>query len=160
MGFGEKLQALRQDSKMSQEKLAERINVSRQAISKWEKGIALPDTDNIVQLSKFFQVPIEYLLLDEYDVVDQVKPTMKYVEEKKESNEKSVYLIILGIVLEIIAMCFTYVVQYYDMSLNGSCYTQALEYLWHLPVSLIVIFGIACMGMGCYRYIKSITERK
>lgn len=83
---------------------------------------------------------------------------MKYVKEKKASNEKSIYLIILGIVLEILAVCFTYVVQYYDMSLNGSCYTQALEYLRHLPVSLIVIVGITCIVVGCYQFV-TLRER-
>ncbi|OLR59429.1 hypothetical protein BHF70_07220 [Anaerostipes sp. 494a] len=75
MEFEKKIQFLRKENRMSQEKLAERINVSRQAISKWEQGTAVPDTDNIVQLSKFFQVPIEYLLFDEYDSVEEVEPT-------------------------------------------------------------------------------------
>ena len=46
MKFGEKLYKLRKDNSMSQEKLAERLNVSRQAISKWEQNVAVPDTDN------------------------------------------------------------------------------------------------------------------
>lgn len=77
MEFGKKIQFLRKENRMSQERLAEKINVSRQAVSKWEQGISVPDTDNIVQLSKFFQVPIEYLLIDEYDSVEQVKPAVK-----------------------------------------------------------------------------------
>lgn len=65
MTFGEKLQKLRRESALSQEKLAEQLHVSRQAISKWELGTAAPDTDNIVRLSKFFQVPLEYLMLED-----------------------------------------------------------------------------------------------
>ena len=65
MTFGEKLQKLRLESALSQEKLAEQLHVSRQAISKWELGTAAPDTDNIVRLSKFFQVPLEYLMLED-----------------------------------------------------------------------------------------------
>ena len=65
MTFGEKLQKLRRDSGLSQEKLAEQLHVSRQAVSKWELGTAAPDTDNIVRLSKFFQVPLEYLMLED-----------------------------------------------------------------------------------------------
>lgn len=59
MTFGEKLQKLRRESNLSQEKLAEQINVSRQAVSKWELGTAAPDVDNVVRLSKFFQVPLD-----------------------------------------------------------------------------------------------------
>ncbi len=153
MNFGEKLQILRKENRMSQEKLAERINVSRQAISKWEKGVAVPDTDNIVQLSKFFQVPIEYLLLDEYDAIEQVKTTVKY--EEKKMSEKSIYMIVLGIVIEILAVCFAYVAQYYDMELSGSCYTEALEYLLHLPLNLVVFLGVVFIGVGCYKFATS-----
>lgn len=72
MTFGEKLQKLRRESALSQEKLAEQLHVSRQAISKWELGTAAPDTDNIVRLSKFFQVPLEYLMLE--DCTDPSRP--------------------------------------------------------------------------------------
>lgn len=51
---------------MSQEKLAAQITVSRQAISKWEQGESLPDTDNVIQLSRLFRVSIDYLLNDEF----------------------------------------------------------------------------------------------
>ena len=73
MTFGEKLQKLRRESGLSQEKLAEQLHVSRQAISKWELGTAAPDTDNIVRLSKFFQVPLEYLMLE--DCTDPARPS-------------------------------------------------------------------------------------
>ena len=65
MTFGEKLQALRKAQGWSQEELAQRINVSRQALSKWESGASVPDTENVVALSRLFGVPIDYLLLDE-----------------------------------------------------------------------------------------------
>lgn len=65
MMFGEKLQLLRKQNGVSQEKLSEQLNVSRQAISKWELGESLPDTENVVNLSKLFGVSIDYLLNDE-----------------------------------------------------------------------------------------------
>lgn len=64
MTFGEKLQFLRKQSGLSQEQLAERLAVSRQAISKWELGSALPDTENVIQLGRLFQVSLDYLLDD------------------------------------------------------------------------------------------------
>ena len=66
MTFGEKLQLLRKRQGLSQEKLAEQLDVSRQAISKWELGESLPDTENVVQLGKLFDVSIDYLLKDEF----------------------------------------------------------------------------------------------
>lgn len=65
MTFGEKLQKLRRESSLSQEKLAEQLHVSRQAVSRRELGTAAPDVDNIVRLSKFFQVSLEYLMVED-----------------------------------------------------------------------------------------------
>ncbi|MGM9545704.1 MAG: helix-turn-helix domain-containing protein [Vescimonas sp.] len=65
MQFGEKLQALRKARGWSQEELARQINVSRQALSKWESGAAVPDTENVVALSRLFGVTTDYLLLEE-----------------------------------------------------------------------------------------------
>lgn len=160
MEFGKKIQFLRKENRMSQEKLAERINVSRQAISKWEQGTAVPDTDNIVQLSKFFQVPIEYLLFDEYDSVEEVEPTSNQETTLGIKKERSVLMIIVGAILEILAVCFAYIIQYYDMDQNGSCYTEALEYLRHFPLSLIVIIGMVCIAVGGYKITKSIRKNQ
>ena len=65
MTFGEKLKELRKARGWSQEELAGQIHVSRQALSKWESGGAVPDTENIIALSRLFGVTTDYLLLDE-----------------------------------------------------------------------------------------------
>ena len=64
MNFAEKIYHLRAQHKYSQEMLAEKLNVSRQAISKWESGATLPETDKLIALSNFFGVSIDYLLKD------------------------------------------------------------------------------------------------
>lgn len=64
MTFGTKLQNLRKSNNMSQEALAEILNVSRQAVSKWETDQSLPDTANIIAISEIFSQSIDYLLLD------------------------------------------------------------------------------------------------
>ena len=66
--LGEKIQRLRKEKGMSQEQLAAQLTISRQAISKWELGETMPDTENIVQLSKLFDVSTDYLLNDEIDI--------------------------------------------------------------------------------------------
>ena len=60
MTFSEKLQRLRKVNGLSQEQLAEKLNVSRQAISKWEMG-AIPDMDNVIKISRFFDCSLDYL---------------------------------------------------------------------------------------------------
>ena len=66
MKLSEKIVNLRKARNMSQEELAENLGVSRQAVSRWEVGSALPDASNILQLSKLFGVSADYLLNDDY----------------------------------------------------------------------------------------------
>ena len=67
MTFSDKLIALRRKAGWSQEELAERLNVSRQSVSKWEGAQSMPDIDKIVQLSSLFGVTTDYLLKDGQD---------------------------------------------------------------------------------------------
>ncbi len=67
MTFGEKLHKLRKEKGWIQEELAAQIHISRQALSKWEQGSVLPDTENVLQISRLFGVSTDYLLHDEFD---------------------------------------------------------------------------------------------
>lgn len=67
MKFGEKLQFLRKTKGMSQEQLAAQLAVSRQAVSKWELGESLPDTNKIILISKILGVTTDYLLNEGMD---------------------------------------------------------------------------------------------
>ena len=60
--LGDKLYRLRKDKGISQEELAYKLNISRQAISKWERGEALPDTDNLISLAKLYEVSLDELV--------------------------------------------------------------------------------------------------
>ena len=64
MTLSEKLIKLRKDSGWSQEELADRLGISRQAVSKWESAASLPDIDRLYKLSKLYGVSVDYLLDD------------------------------------------------------------------------------------------------
>lgn len=68
MSLGEKIQDLRKQINLSQEELAEKLSVSRQAVSKWELDQATPDINKIIQLSKFFNISTDSLLNDDMDI--------------------------------------------------------------------------------------------
>jgi transcriptional regulator with XRE-family HTH domain len=85
MILGEKLQLLRKKQGLSQEALAEKLTVSRQAISKWELGESVPDTENLVRLSKLFRVSADYLLCDEYESDDDI-PAVRVNAENLRSD--------------------------------------------------------------------------
>lgn len=65
MIFSEKLQLLRKSKGFTQEELAERLDVSRQAVAKWESGQVYPDISNLIQISDLFNVSIDYLVRDQ-----------------------------------------------------------------------------------------------
>ncbi|MBE6974904.1 MAG: helix-turn-helix transcriptional regulator [Ruminococcaceae bacterium] len=65
MTLGEKIQELRRRYGMSQDALAERLEVSRQAVSKWERDEAVPETEKIIRISQVFGVSTDYLLREE-----------------------------------------------------------------------------------------------
>lgn len=64
MTFGEKLYKLRKEKGLSQEALAEQVNTTRQAISKWENNQGFPETEKLMIISNIFEVSIDYLLKD------------------------------------------------------------------------------------------------
>ena len=65
MTFAENLKMLRKQAGMSQEQLAEKLGVSRQAITKWETGVGIPDIENIMAISTLFNISIDDLLSNE-----------------------------------------------------------------------------------------------
>ncbi len=65
MVFSEKLQILRKTKGYSQEELAERLEVSRQAVAKWEAGLSYPDLMNLIQISRLFNVTVDYLIKEQ-----------------------------------------------------------------------------------------------
>ena len=64
MIFSEKLAVLRKNKGLTQEALAEKLNVSRQAVAKWESGQAYPDISNLIQISNLMNVTVDYLVRD------------------------------------------------------------------------------------------------
>lgn len=62
MTLGQKLKEIRKRFELSQEQLAEIMNISRQAITKWENDGGLPDINNLQELSKIFGITVDYLL--------------------------------------------------------------------------------------------------
>ena len=65
MIFSEKLQLLRKNKGLTQEELAERLGVSRQAVAKWEAGHVYPDIFNLIQISDLMNVSVDYLVRDQ-----------------------------------------------------------------------------------------------
>ena len=86
LNLGERILSLRQERNISQADLARRLDVSRQAVSKWEKGQSSPDTVKLIQLAEILDVEVEYLATgikpEPKSVVLNVVETVERIEEK------------------------------------------------------------------------------
>ena len=101
MKLPNKIIKLRKANGWSQEDLAEKLNISRQAISRWENGTALPDAQNILQISEIFHVSTDFLLNEDYES-DRDIPVVETETREKEDlflKKKRLHLIA--------AICFT-----------------------------------------------------
>lgn len=90
MKFGDNLRNLRKSKNISQEKLAEKVMVSRQSISKWETGEAYPEMNNILELCKIFHCNINDLINDNIVDIDSLDEDVKMsvVKLKKDKQKK------------------------------------------------------------------------
>lgn len=95
--LSEKIKELRKKEGLTQEQLAEKLNVSRQAIAKWESGHGTPDIENIKNISHYFHVSIDYLLDNKINKDVSLKNKFSYIE---------VFVFLLGICFGIISKSF------------------------------------------------------
>ena len=143
MTFGEKLQALRKSRGWSQEQLAERIAVSRQAVSKWESEAAAPDTANVLEISRLFGVSTDYLLHDDYTGDGDI-PAVKSRETqlKKQKNREMAMMVLIGIeALAFFWQCMGFLV-----------YKSVLIPLLGMTVHIITLIGFEAGFRGQLRY--------
>lgn len=166
MTFGEKLQKLRRESGLSQEKLAEQLNVSRQAVSRWELGTAAPDVDNIVRLSKFFQVSLEYLMVEECQdptpATDRVPPkaaaALGQKRQREAKDRKALWFLLVGIGMEVLSYALCFVMQARDIKLFGEFYGNPSEYMVHMPLAWLTAAGVWCMLEAAWTWWKNKWE--
>lgn len=113
MKFGENLQNLRKSKNMSQEKLAEKVEVSRQSISKWERGESYPTMNNIMALCSIFHCKLNDLVHESLTDVDSLDEDIKmsivkFKEEKQRKIKgisKAIYILArIGKIVTTVAM--------------------------------------------------------
>lgn len=85
MRFSEKLTFLRKKHGMTQMELAEKLDISRQAVSRWEQGVSEPSTENLVIIGKLFGVPVDDLVNDAIQL--QTEMTVQMVEPSETDLE-------------------------------------------------------------------------
>ena len=109
MEFGEKIQKLRSENKWTQEQLAEKLYVSRTAVSKWESGKGYHNIDSLKDIAKLFNITIDELLSNE-EIIDIAK-------EENTTNIKGTNNLMYGL-LDIISILFIFLPLYAQKSEN------------------------------------------
>ncbi len=109
MKFYEKLIMLRKKALLSQEQLAERLNVTRQTISKWEQAQSKPDMDKLKEISKLFEIDIETLTNDEISIENANDiNNAKKEDKKKDSGNRKIILYIVIVIFIVSLVTLTY----------------------------------------------------
>ncbi len=102
MKLSEKLYSLRKKSGLSQEELAEQLSVSRQAISKWESGVSVPESEKLITISTYFNVSVDYLIKDEIEAPNTTHPATRANKADKVIKYTGLGLCILGFICLIV----------------------------------------------------------
>lgn len=162
MNLSDKILNLRKQNGLSQEELAEKLNVSRQAISRWELGSAQPDVSNILQLSKLFKVTTDYLLQDDYEGDPNI-PAAKNPKNTAAAKMKKIISVsacalgLLGIFILYLLSRFVEVMVPHITYKNGEkIYTWRSDLTGHsykyfiqeydLELLVILLFGLVVFG--------------
>lgn len=137
MSFGEKLFKLRKEKGYSQEALAERLNTTRQAISKWENNQGYPETEKLIIISDAFEVSIDYLLKDSIERENNQEDGYFVSKEMAENyllqNRKISNRIAIGSGLLILAF-----IPYLLLAANPVVYTLILIFLAAFGIVTII----------------------
>lgn len=105
MEIGKKLKNARVQSGMTQENVAEKINVSRQTISNWENEKSYPDIISVIELSNLYSISLDDLLKGDEKMIEHLEESTNVVR----SNQKMIWAIIVNIIVSSIADNIKYV---------------------------------------------------
>lgn len=173
MTLGEKIQQLRKASGISQDQLAEQLDVSRQSISKWELNDAIPDVSRIVMISELFSVSTDELLKEsnntESNIADNSDKNALTLEEITKLNlaHKQITMgfrtVVAGLIMFVLEFMFLPIFGTMQKAqVNGQgFYTDFMRYAKVQPMpaiftvtSFLIIIGIAFLLKG-YFYKKN-----
>lgn len=140
--FGENLQFYRKQRNLTQEQLAEQLEVSRQTVSKWESGVSYPEMDKILQLCDMFSCSMDVLMRK-----NAAESEMEDSDGYERHMEKSRKNITLGVTLLILGVAF------YQL-LSGFGWQEAVTDTLFFAVAIVAILVLVVAGMQDEAYRK------
>ena len=116
MTLGERIANLRKKSGYSQEYIAEQLEVSRQAVSKWEKDLSSPDTGNLIKLAELLNTSVQFLATGK----DFYFPEGKPAPENKKINIKKLILVVIGTIAGLLFSAYVLVGLFGPVSVDSA----------------------------------------
>ena len=123
MKFSEKLENLRKSKGMSQEALAQKLNVTRQTVSKWELDQTTPDMNKLIEISKIFEISLDELANN--IETSNSETTYKESSIKKNNKKISIRIFIIGLIISIILCGIGFIKQKQANKTNEKAYNDA-----------------------------------
>lgn len=154
MDFGKQVKQIRRDKDLTQEQMADMLNVSRQAVSNWENNKNLPDLELLVLMSKVFSLSLDQLILGGSEMNNMTAKLIKDGSETRRAKFNLICVIIGTILLCVGAACLLIKgvsVEYIDA--QGILH----ENFFLLPVGFLFIFG--SIITFCVVGVKNLFER-
>lgn len=123
MKFSEKIMNLRKEKGWSQEEFAQKINVTRQTVSKWELDQTVPDMNKLIEISKLFEISLDELVNN----IETSNSATTYTESATEKNNKkiAVKILIIGIIISCIIFSIGWIKQKQAIKENEQSYNNA-----------------------------------
>lgn len=134
MKFGEKIKKLRESKKITQQQMAESLNVSRQAISNWENDKNLPDIEMLILISHIFNISLDELILGGNNMAEKLIADNRKNKQNKENNS----LVICGCVLLILSFACIIIKSVIGSTTNEFGYLNEAFFL--LPLAALLFF--------------------
>lgn len=184
MKFNEKLQKLRKENKFSQEQLADKLEVSRQAVSKWESGTTYPEMDKLIAMCKIFNCSLDDLTNDDIsseeltikvknnnmgfigEILDMVEKSFQLFKRMTKGQIISCLLTML-VVIMLIAILHIPVSSLYRLGTNifnnfGANISSVLSSIWYfiLEVAYFILGVVVFIYIYKIKYLDNLDEYK
>lgn len=155
MDFGTQVKHLRKDHHLTQEQFAEKLNITRQAVSNWENNRNLPDIEMLIQMSTVFNVSLDQLILGGINMNNLTEKIIKDGRESRRAKMTLASTIIGGILMLLSFVCFiikALSVEYIDTEgiLHENFFLIPVGYVLLLCGAMIILgTGIRFLLTGC-----------
>lgn len=147
MEFSDQIKQLRQRENLSQSQFAEKLHITKQAVSNWENNRNLPDLEMLIEISRVFHISLDKLILGDENMNKMTKKLIKDTDENRKAKFNMVTMIIGFCLMAMGALCLfikANSIEYIDKNgiLHENFFLIPMAYLFALAGLIVIIIGI------------------